>query len=212
VSAGHSTRDARGADARARGHAGGGHAGGGDAATGPAPDAEVELAELAPGEYDAAIPVLAALLADAVDSGGSMNFVKPFSADEAAAWWSTRTADVAAGSIRPVVARLGGEIVGCALLMPSRNPNAQHRAEVGKVMVHRRARGRGVAGRLMAAVEDLARRDGRWLLLLDTRSGTTADRMYRRLGWVAFGEVPNHALTSDGVLSDTTYFYKDLRR
>ena len=63
----------------------------------------------------------------------------------------------------------------------------------------------------MAAIEDLARADGRWLLILDTTTGSDADRLYRRLGWTPFGEVPNHALRADGTLSDTTYFFKDLR-
>jgi GNAT superfamily N-acetyltransferase len=97
------------------------------------------------------------------------------------------------------------------LLILSGNPNSPHRAEVSKVIVHRRARRRGIATGLMAAVEDLARAEGRWLLLLDTTTGSDADRLYRRLGWTPFGEVPNHALTADSVLSDTTYFFKDLR-
>ena len=161
--------------------------------------------------FAAALPALGELLADAVDSGASVNFVRPFSVAEATAYWARRVAEVADGRIRPIVARVDGDIVGCALLVPSPNPNAPHRADVAKVLVHRRARRRGVGRGLMAAIDDAARADGRWLLLLDTTTGSAADRMYRRLGWVAFGEVPNHALTADGALSDTTWFYKDLR-
>ena len=157
------------------------------------------------------IPALAEILADAVDSGSSVNFVKPFSVADAAAYWSGRTAEVRSGAIRPVVARLDGQVVGCALLVPSRNPNSRHRAEVAKVLVHRRARRRGIGTVLMGTIEEVALADGRWLLILDTTTGSDADRMYRRLGWVPFGEVPDHALTADGVLSDTTYFFKDLR-
>jgi GNAT superfamily N-acetyltransferase len=174
-----------------------------------APAATYEVVD--PQEFPALIPALADLIVDAVDSGASVNFVRGFSRADGEAWWSARTSDVNSGRIRPIVARLDGQVVGVVLLVPSPNPNAPHRAEVNKVIVDRRARGRGIATGLMLALEDLARREGRWLLLLDTTTGSDADHLYRRLGWTAFGEVPNHALTSDGALSDTTYFFKDLR-
>jgi len=159
----------------------------------------------------AAIPALAELLVDAVDSGASVNFLKPLSVTDATSYWQARVPEVASGVVRPIVARLDDEIVGCALLVPSRKPNSPHRADVQKVLVHRRARRRGVGAALMEEIERLALADGRWLLLLDTTTGSDADRLYRRLGWIPFGEVPNHALTADGALSNTTYFFKDLR-
>ena len=163
-------------------------------------------------DYPSLVPALGELLADAVDSGASVNFVQPFSAADGAAWWASRAADVASGAMRPIVARLGDEVVGVVVLFPSRNPNSQHRAEIGKVLVHRRARGRGLGSGLMAAVEDLARADGRWLLILDTQTGSDAERLYRRLGWVEFGVVPDHSLAADGrALLPTTFFSKDLR-
>jgi GNAT superfamily N-acetyltransferase len=161
--------------------------------------------------FELAVPELGEVLADAVDSGSSVNFLRPLPPSKAAAWWAARAGEVARDDFRPVVARVDGRIVGCAVLIPSRKQNSPHRAEVVKVLVDRRARRRGVGSGLMAAIETLALADGRWLLLLDTTTGSDADRMYRRLGWVPFGEVPNHALTANGVLSDTTWFYKDLR-
>jgi GNAT superfamily N-acetyltransferase len=164
-----------------------------------------------PEAFDAIVDELGELLADAVDSGASVNFLKPFSAAAGAAWWAARSPEAAAGDFRPVVARVDGRVAGAAVLVPSRKANSPHRAEVVKVLVHRRARRRGIGAGLMAAIEDLARTDGRWLLILDTTSGSDADRLYRRLGWTPFGEVPNHALTAEGALSNTTYFFKDLR-
>jgi GNAT superfamily N-acetyltransferase len=161
--------------------------------------------------FEAAIPDLAELIVDAVDSGASVNFLRGFSVDEGVAWWSARRADVARGAVRPIVARLNGNIVGVALLVPTLKPNSPHRAEVNKVIVHRGARGRGIGSGLMRAIEELALAKGHWLLVLDTTAGSDAERLYRRLGWTRFGEVPNHALTADGALSDTTYFFKDLR-
>jgi GNAT superfamily N-acetyltransferase len=162
--------------------------------------------------FAAAVRELGEVLADAVESGASVNFLRPFSPAEATTWWAARSGEVARGDFRPVVARIDGAIVGCAVLIPSRKQNSPHRAEVVKVLVHRRARRRGIASGLMSAIEELARADGRWLLILDTTTDSDADRMYRRLGWVPFGEVPNHALRADGTLSDTTSFFKDLRR
>lgn len=163
--------------------------------------------------FAAAVDELGELLADAVDSGASVNFVQPFTADDGRAWWAGRASDVAAGAIRPIVARNDdGRVVGVVLLVPSRNPNSPHRAEIQKVLVHRRARGRGIGSALMGAVEELARAEGRWLLILDTQTGTDAERLYRRLGWTEFGVVPDHSLSGDGrALLPTTFFWKDLR-
>jgi GNAT superfamily N-acetyltransferase len=173
--------------------------------------APVAYEALAADAFSAAIPELGEVLADAVDSGSSVNFLKPFPVAEARSWWAGRAGEVASGAFRPIVARIDGAIVGCAVLVPSLKANSPHRAEVVKVLVHRHARRRGIGAGLMAAIESLARSDDRWLLILDTTTGSEADRLYRRLGWVPFGEVPNHAMTADGALSDTTYFFKDLR-
>jgi GNAT superfamily N-acetyltransferase len=76
--------------------------------------------------------------------------------------------------------------------------------------VHREVRRRGIARRLLAAVEDVARREGRTLLVLDTISGSDADRLYRSLGWTEVGSVPNYAAMPDGPLAPTTFFYREL--
>ncbi len=104
-----------------------------------------------------------------------------------------------------------GRIIGSTLLIRSTNPNSPHRAEIGKVIVRRDARRQGLGRRLMEAAETRARAEGRWLLILDTATGSDAERMYRSLGWQELGIMPNHALTVDGELSETTYFWKDLR-
>jgi GNAT superfamily N-acetyltransferase len=168
--------------------------------------------------YRAAIPGLAELLVDAVDGGASVNFLAGVTTAQAAAWWVARIADIDDGTTTAIVARSGhagaaepGRIVGSTLLIRSRNQNSPHRAEIGKVLVHRTARRRGLGRALMEAVEARAQADGRWLLILDTEAGSPADRFYRSLGWHELGTMPNHAYRSDGVLSATTYFWKDLR-
>jgi GNAT superfamily N-acetyltransferase len=180
-----------------------------DRAARAAPPATVR--ELDADEYRAAIPELSRLVVDAVESGAGVNFLAGVTPDEAGAWWSERIELVANGTISPFGAFDGEELVGSALLIRSRNANSPHRAEVGKVLVHRSARRRGIGAALMGAVEGRARADGRWLLILDTVTGSAAEAMYRALGWTELGVMPNHALLPDGTPAPTTYFWKDLR-
>jgi GNAT superfamily N-acetyltransferase len=161
--------------------------------------------------FRAAIPGLAALTVDAVEGGSGVNFLTGATQAETGAWWEARAAGVASGAITVFVARDGDQIVGSTLLERSTNPNSPHRAEIGKVIVLRSHRRRGLGKALMDTAETRARADGRWLLLLDTAQGSEAESMYRALGWTAFGVVPNHAMLPDGTPWPTTYFWKDLR-
>ena len=187
------------------------------------PEIEVEIVALDADGYVAAIPGLAALLIDAVEGGASVNFLAGVTEQEAAAWWTARIPEIADGTTTAFVARSisaspaahragAGSIVGSTLLVRSRNANSPHRAEIGKVIVHRSVRRRGVGRALMDAAEARAVADGRWLLILDTEAGTAADALYRAMGWQELGTMPNHAYRADGVLAPTTYFWKDLRR
>jgi hypothetical protein len=63
----------------------------------------------------------------------------------------------------------------------------------------------------MLAAETAARASGRWLLVLDTVTGSAADAMYRSLGWQETGIVPDYALLTDGRPWPATFFWKDLR-
>jgi GNAT superfamily N-acetyltransferase len=175
-----------------------------------APPATIERLDV--DGYVAALPGLAELLKDSVDGGASVNFVAGLTLEDAATWWLDRMSQIAAGTTTALVAVTpAGRIIGSTLLFRATQPNAPHRAEIGKVLVHRDARRQGIGRALMAAIETLAREEGRWLLILDTQSGTDAEAMYNALGWQPFGVVPNHSLTTDGVLSPTTFFWKDLR-
>jgi GNAT superfamily N-acetyltransferase len=175
--------------------------------------AGMEIVDLDADGYVAAIPGLAALIVDAVAGGASVNFMAGVTDAEAAAWWEARIADVADVTSTALVATEPetGAIVGSSLLIRSRNPDAPHRAAIGKAIVHRAMRRRGLGGALMDAAESRARADGRWLLILDTEAGSAADSFYRSFGWRVLGTMPDHAYRSDGTLSSTTYFWKDLR-
>jgi ribosomal protein S18 acetylase RimI-like enzyme len=170
-----------------------------------------EVVELDLEGYRRAVPDLVALCLDAVAGGASINFLADTPTEVVTAWWEARGGAVASGLTTPFVARLDGATVGCTLLARSGNPNSPHRAEIGKVIVHRSARRRGIARALMLAAEARARADGRWLLVLDTVEGSAAHGLYRSLGWHETGVVPNYALDNAGNPEPATFFWKDLR-
>lgn len=153
---------------------------------------------------------LAGVMVDCVDGGASVNFVRPLAFQDAVAWWMGALTDPHS---RTWVARDDdGRIVGCVRLGLAQQPNGRHRGEVGKMLVHRRARGQGAARALLDALETWAAEHGRHRLVLDTETGSDAERVYQRLGWTRVGDVPDFALTADGELTSTTYYTKSLLR
>jgi GNAT superfamily N-acetyltransferase len=169
-----------------------------------------EIVSLAAPVADAALDELAGVLVDCVDGGASVNFMSSFSRDQARAFFNKVADGVASGEIVLLAARLGGRIIGTVQLGLDTPPNQPHRADVKKMLVHRSARGRGVGAALMAAIEEEARRRGRWLLVLDTVPGESGHRLYLRAGWQQSGTVPNYALFPDGRLCDTAIMWKRL--
>lgn len=103
-----------------------------------------------------------------------------------------------------------GVIVGSVQLERCAKENGRHRAEVQKLFVLSSRRGRGIAARLMQALEAFAAGAGCRLLVLDTLSDSAAASVYRHLGWTFAGSIPAYAATPDGDLHATSYFYKQL--
>jgi GNAT superfamily N-acetyltransferase len=160
---------------------------------------------------DAALEELAAVLADCVDGGASVSFMAPFSQADGLQFFRKVAGSVGSGDTVLLVARHDHRIVGTVQLGLDTPPNQPHRADVKKMLVHRSARGRGVGAALMAAVEEEARRRGRWLVVLDTVPGDNGYRLYRRAGWTESGVIPDYAMFPDGRLCDTAVFWKRLR-
>jgi GNAT superfamily N-acetyltransferase len=152
---------------------------------------------------------LAQLLVDAVEAGAGVSFLAGLTEDEAEAWWRSVLASARERTI-VLVARDADGIVGTVQLQPAWAPNQPHRADVAKLMVHRRARRRGIGRTLMVSLEHAAWTAGFTLLLLDTCKGYDAERLYEAMGWVRVGEVPGFAFNPDGSLCDTVFFYKHL--
>jgi len=152
---------------------------------------------------------LAELLVDAVNGGAGVSFMSSLTVEQAETWWGSVLASCSERAV-VLIARDAAGVVGTVQLQPSWAPNQPHRADVAKLIVHRRARRRGIGHALMHALERAARDAGFTLLLLDTCKGYDAERLYASTGWVRVGEVPGYALNPDGSLCDTVFFYKKL--
>jgi GNAT superfamily N-acetyltransferase len=159
---------------------------------------------------DAQVDALADLLVDSVDEGASVGFMHPLDKAKAVSFWRRVAEGVAVDERALLIAEDESGIVGTVHLVLALPENQPHRADVTKMLVHPRARRRGVGAALMEAAEEMARECGRTLLVLDTVTGSDADRLYARLGWVRVGEIPDFALLSHGGLWGTMVFYKRL--
>jgi acetyltransferase len=145
-----------------------------------------------------------------VEDGASVGFLPPLSAADARGYWRAVLQAVSGGTRVLLVALDDGDVLGSVQLDLATMPNARHRAEVMKLVVHRRARRAGIGRALMLAVEQAAREAGRTLLVLDTRRGDAAERLYERLGYTRVGVIPRYARSATGALDDTVYFYREL--
>jgi GNAT superfamily N-acetyltransferase len=158
---------------------------------------------------EAQVRGLAELLIDCVDGGASVSFMHPLSPAKAAEFWGRVAAEVSQGRRALLVAEDAQGIAGTVQLILDQPENQPHRADLSKMLVHRRARRRGLGAALLRATENLARECGKSLLVLDTASGD-AERLYARLGWQRSGMIPGYALWPRGGLCDTTVFYRIL--
>lgn len=177
----------------------------------PSPALTIERLDAA--GLDACLPALSAVLADTVAADAAIGFVMPFDAADAAAYWREQVRPAVAGGGRVLLAaQRDGRTIGTAQLDCATPANQPHRADVMKVAVAPAHRRKGVARALMQAIEAEAARRGRWLLTLDTRTGDAAEPLYRSLGYVAVGVIPDYAGNPfrDG-RHRTTIMYKRLQ-
>jgi GNAT superfamily N-acetyltransferase len=168
----------------------------------------VEIRRLVPAEIHEHLDGLAAVLADCVAGGASVRYMAPFSHEQARDVFETVAADVELGRRLLLAAFADGDLVGTVQVALAMQPNSPHRAEIVQLLVHRSARRRGIARRLMEHAEQEARTEGKTLLVLDTVTGDPAELLYERMGWTKVGVIPDYALYPDGRPCDTTVFWK----
>jgi GNAT superfamily N-acetyltransferase len=153
---------------------------------------------------------LSDVLIDCVEGGASVSFMLPMTRAKAEMFWRTAAAGVARGERVVLSAEDEAGIVGTVQIILAQPENQPHRGDLAKMLVHRRARRRGIGAALLVAAERSALDAGKTLLVLDTASDD-AERLYARQGWQRCGIIPNYALLPDGRPCATTYFFKSLR-
>ena len=161
---------------------------------------------------DAQIEGLVDVLIDCVEGGASVSFMWPLTRARARAFWQRVAQGVAASERALVVAEDAEGIWGTVQLILDQPENQPHRADLAKMLVHRRARRQGLGEALMRAAENTARECGKTLLVPEAVTGGDAARLYESLGWVRVGDIPDYALLPRGGLCSTTVYYRDLAR
>ncbi len=173
-----------------------------------APASSLELRRLDSVD-ESQLQALADLLIYCVEGGASVSFMLPLSRARALAFWRQVADGVGRGERVLLIAQDTQGIVGTVQVILDQPENQPHRADVAKMLVHRRSRRQGAGAALMHAAEQTARAAGKTLLVLDTADATAA-RLYARLGWHAAGVIPRYALLPAGGECATTYFYREL--
>ena len=158
---------------------------------------------------DAHVRGLAELLIDCVEGGASVSFMHPLAVAKALEFWRRVADRVALGEVALLAAEDVDGVVGTVQLILDQPENQPHRADLSKMLVHRRARRQGLGEGLLRAAEDVARDCGKSLLVLDTASGD-AERLYVRMGWRLVGAIPDYALWPGGGLCATSFYYRKL--
>ena len=156
------------------------------------------------------IDELAEVLIDCIDGDAGVSFLHPLAPDRARAFWQDVATAVEAGDRAVLVAEDDEGIVGTVQLVLAQPENQPHRADLSKMLVHRRGRRRGLGAALLEAAEETARDCGKTLVVLDTNTGSDAERLYASHGWVRVGEIPDFSVQPRGGLRATTVFYKRL--
>ncbi|MEI4770642.1 GNAT family N-acetyltransferase [Psychrobacillus sp. FJAT-51614] len=149
---------------------------------------------------------LSELLIQVVDDGASIGFLPPLQLPEAMNYWE----DVLSPDVILFVAKRNNRIVGSVQLHLCEKPNGVHRAEIAKLMTHPHYRRNGIGRSLMEKVEKRAIKEGKSLLVLDTREGDPSNLLYTSLGFIQAGRIPNYAQSETGELQATNIYYKVL--
>jgi acetyltransferase len=168
----------------------------------------MEIKSLTADEAKRLVPKLTVLLQDSVNNGAAMGFLAPLSVEESQEYWQGVAQAVTTPYRVLLVAFEGDEIVGSTQLELASRANGLHRAEVMKVLVHTKHRRKGIGRALMQEIEKKALEHKRTTLVLDTREGDVAEHLYRGVGFIRSGIIPNFARSSDGSLHGTIIMYK----
>lgn len=151
---------------------------------------------------------LGRLLCDCVVAGASVGFLDDLDDDTSVRWARQHVTDPDRRVL--VAADRDGRVLGTVALILATELNGRHRATLVKLLISSDARRRGLATRLLAEIEVVAREEGRDLLVLDTETGSPAQDLYARNGYEVVGVIDRYAASPDGTLAPTTFMAKHL--
>lgn len=173
---------------------------------------DVQIATMTADEVARNTSELGGLLRDCVHAGANVNFILPFTQQDAEGFWTNKVLPPLRNGTRVVwAARKEGRIAGSVQLDYGTPPNQAHRAAVTKLLVHPDFRRRGIAKALMAELEKRAASLGRRLIVLDTRTGDSAEPLYVSLGYKIVGIIPEFCRDPiEEKFHPTTIMYKTL--
>ncbi|KAJ6589231.1 acyl-CoA N-acyltransferase [Mycena capillaripes] len=143
-------------------------------------------------------------------------FTPPLKRDVIIEWWEARAADAAQGA-RIIVMALANDADGCeqlagyVMLYRPLIEDGPFRGSVEKLLVSPNFRRRGLARKLLEKLEKEAKIHGQTLLMLDTETGSPAEMVYPKLGYIQLGTIPKYGVSPvDGSLMAETFFWKQL--
>ncbi len=126
---------------------------------------------------DPDIQGLSDVLIDCVEGGASVSFMFPMSREKAERFWHTVSVSVNRGERILLIAQDNSEkIIGTVQIILNQPENQPHRADIAKMLVHRRSRRQGIGAALLAAAEQSALSAGKTL----NCSSSTVHRQRRR--------------------------------
>ncbi|KAI5463295.1 acyl-CoA N-acyltransferase [Mariannaea sp. PMI_226] len=173
-------------------------------------------------EHSHLIPYLAAIHGSCITHDRTIaTFLPPLSHDKLLSWWKERIAEtnchnriifLLLNESEPGTRVKGHEVMGVVMLALPHSETGPFRGFVEKLLIHKSFRGRGGARTLMNALEMEAAGRGRTMLLLDTETGSNAEELFRKLGYVEIGQIPKYKISPTGDLKDVTFFYKNLQQ
>lgn len=160
-------------------------------------------------ELDAHLSELCRVLIDSVRDGAAVSFMANMTKSDAEQFWRQEVGPrLVIGHCHLFGAFVDDVLVGTVQLVTGMPPNQPHRAEISKMIVHPEVRRRGLGKALMTAALDLARDKGKKLVTLDTRTGDVSEGLYRSVGFMEAGKIPDYAFDPDGqARHSTTYMY-----
>lgn len=147
------------------------------------------------------------------------SFLPPLANDKLLNYWKDRIAEAKAGTrviilllnrVAPAAKVQGDNLVGVAMLATPHSETSPFRAQVESLLVAAKYRQKGGSVTLMNEIHGQAILKGRTLLMAQTDSGSVAEKLFKKLGYVEIGKVPDYSLNASSELKDVVFLYKTL--